>query len=157
MISISIRASKCNEKEDRTTFGVTLDDAVEILAGVRMGDVVPRSEYLRPKQTCTMLASNSGKRSIYDHNGLESRGYHRSIRNESRIPNKEESRAQINCMACEKSNHWYRGPECIHNFMKNLVQGKKATRSSSTNCWRLRTYFPKSRAIEGKGRYKRHG
>lgn len=108
--NLALRAIKSNEgheQEDRTSFRVTLDDAVQTLADMKMDDNTVRTKIEKSNIFSSML----GKRKFYDAHGNNSHA--RNSRSRLRILNGEGPKAISKCRACGESNHWYRDPECI--------------------------------------------
>lgn len=120
VIQNAINKNNRHEKEDRASFRVTLDDAVEALADVKVDDNRD-TDAIKLKTNGTMM----GKRSYNDSNDNSLKKFPRNTRNKIHIPNGEGPKARTRCRACGKPNHWYKDPECIYNVMRNVIEGNK--------------------------------
>lgn len=126
LVQTAIDSNKGHEKEDRTRFRVTSDDAVEVLSDVKVDDS-HITDAIKPKAYGTMLTKRSYNDSNNGNSNNYPRGYDRDTRSKMRIPNGEGPKARSKCRACGEPNHWYKDPECIYNVMRNIVEGKEVT------------------------------
>ena len=115
----AIKNNERHEKEYRSSFRVTLDDAVETLSDVRIEDSATFSSSDKPKAFGAMM----GKLKFYEEQN-NSNAYPRQNRMESRIPSGEGPKDNSKCKACGERNHWYRDPERVFNVMRTVMQGK---------------------------------
>lgn len=124
LASKAIKNCEHDEKEDRTSFRVTLDDAVDTLADVKVDEFARKvtAEFQKPKPFGSMMA----KRNFQD--AFPAKGYSRFNRNKNRIPQGKGPKATSKFRACGEPNHWYKDPECIYKVMRSLVEGKEVDR-----------------------------
>jgi len=122
IVSNALKANERHEQEDRTTFRVTLSDAVEVLSDIKVQDNEQIKRY----------GSMLGKRDYIDINQLrqQEQGYKgytkygKDKRQKQYIPNGQGPKAQSRCKACKEPNHWYKDPECIYNVIRALMENK---------------------------------
>lgn len=122
LITTAINSNERHSQEDHTSFRVTLDNAVEVLTDIKVDDADAKTGNPKTKS----LDSLPGKRRYPEGNERqdEHRPFSRYPRNKGRIPYGQGPKAESNCRACNRPNHWYKDPECLLNVMRSIMQGK---------------------------------
>lgn len=131
LIRSAITANERHECEDRTTFRVTLDDAVEVLFDIKVDDETnqKRSALLSKREYDGRQNHHGYGNGQQNHQGYGNgnRGfnkYNNDKRHKTRIPKGQGPKAQSKCKACQQPNHWYKDPECIYNVIRSLMEGR---------------------------------
>lgn len=113
------KQNEIHDREDRKSFRVTLDDAVEALADV-ITDDLDRNLDSRTKSTI-MGKRRHPEDSILSRLGSDPKN--RRIKNYCN--GGRDPKVGSSCLACGKKGHWRWDDECIFNIIQNVAKGRQ--------------------------------
>lgn len=121
-VKATIDANELPVNQDRTVFGITLGDAVEVMKDLKVED----GEFHLDETW--KVGSTLGRRYFRDkeHQKSDNRNkYGRDKRQMAHVPSGQGPKATTMCQNCSEPNHWYRNPECIYEVIKGLLTGRE--------------------------------